>query len=248
MEALWIGTPNKERGRRGYRPEAIVIHIMDGALEGSDSWFRDPASRVSAHYGVRSTGEVHQYVAEMDTAWHAGRRSEPSWKLIKARVSPNLYTLGIEHEGRADTAWSAAMLEASARLVAEICNRWSIPVDRDHVIGHRETYARKDCPGRWIDLDRYITRVRGHALAAQTYNFIEHAGTVRARVDLNIRIGAATTLAPVVKTVSRDSVLEYVGWTSNGLSVHGNAHWYKGDDGNFFWAGATDRPIPGAPR
>jgi len=48
------------------------------------------------------------------------------------------------------------------------------------------------------------------------YNFIERAGTVRARVDLNLRSGAPTTLAPVVNTVSKDSVLEYVGWTSNG--------------------------------
>lgn len=244
MDALWIGTPNKEKGRRGYRPEAVVIHIMDGTLEGTDGWFRDPAARVSAHYGVGSAGDAHQYVAEMDTAWHAGRRSEPSWKLIKPGVSPNLYTIGIEHEGRAETPWSTAMLEASARLAVEICNRWSIPVDRDHVIGHREIYARKSCPGRWIDLDQYVTRVRKHALDAQTYNLIEQGGTVRARADLNIRRGAPTSLAPVVNTVSRDSVLAYVGWTSNGLSVHGNAHWYRREDGNFFWAGATDRPVP----
>jgi hypothetical protein len=115
------------------------------------------------------------------------------------------------------------------------------------VIGHREIYARKSCPGRWIDLDRYVTRVRGHALDAQTYNLIQQAGTVRARVDLNIRRGAPTTLAPVANTAPRDSVLAYVSWTSNGLSVHGNAHWYRGDDGNFFWAGATDRPVPHGP-
>jgi N-acetylmuramoyl-L-alanine amidase len=30
--------------------------------------------------------------------------------------------------------------------------RWSMPIDGDHVIGHREIYARKTCPGTWIDL------------------------------------------------------------------------------------------------
>ena len=37
----------------------------------------------------------------------------------------------------------------------------------------------------------------------------------------------------------------HVGWTSNGPSVNGNAHWYKDADGNYLWAGRTDKPIPG---
>src|SRR6266576_3064470 len=114
MDIVWIGTPNKDQGRNGLRPLAVVIHIMDGTLHGTDTWFLAPASRVSAHYGV----------------------------------------------GAADTPWSHAMLGASTRLVMEICNRWSIAIDRDHVIGHREIYARKTCPGTWIDLDDYVTRAR----------------------------------------------------------------------------------------
>ena len=53
----------------------------------------------------------------------------------------------------------------------EICNRWSIAIDRDHVIGHREIYARKTCPGTWIDLDDYVARVRRLALDPPSYNF-----------------------------------------------------------------------------
>jgi N-acetylmuramoyl-L-alanine amidase len=243
----WIGSPNKESGRRGFRPEAIVVHIMDGTLVGTDTWFANPGSKVSAHYGVGTNGQIHQYVAESDTAWHAGRRSQPTWRLIKPDPNPNFYTIGIEHEGRADTPWSDAMLASGTQLAAEICNRWSIPVDRDHLIGHREIYGRKTCPGSWVDLDDWVRRARQDVLAPATYNFVSQAGAVVTRSPLNLRQGAPTTVAPVVATAQRGATLSFVGWTSNGLTVNGNAHWYRTDADLYFWAGATTVPVPGVP-
>jgi len=244
VDVVWIGTPNKAKGRDGLQPLAVVIHIMDGTLQGTDTWFLDPASRVSAHYGVGTTGTVHQYVAEGDTAWHAGRRYQPTWTLIKDTPNPNFYTIGVEHEGAADTPWSDAMRGTSTRLVMEICNRWAIPIDRDHVIGHREIYARKTCPGTWIDLDDFVARARRLALDPASYNFLDRPGSVQARLDLNLRAGAPTTLAPIARTAPGGSTLQYAGWTSNGLTVNGNAHWYRSNDGEFFWAGATTGPVP----
>ena len=52
MAIQWIGSPNKDKGREGFRPEAIVIHIMEGTLTGTDAWFKSEESGVSAHYGV----------------------------------------------------------------------------------------------------------------------------------------------------------------------------------------------------
>lgn len=245
MEIEWIGSPNKEKGRRGYRPEAVVIHIMDGVLSGNDSWFRSPESKVSAHYGIGDHGDVHQYVAETDTAWHAGRTYRSSWTLLKPGINPNLYTIGIEHEGQADTPWSDEMLRASIQLVAELCNRWSIETDRDHVVGHREIYARKSCPGNWLDLSGYASQLREAVLRQDFYNFFEQLGIVTARVDLNLRREAPTTEAPVARIVPKGTSVRFLGWTSNGLTVNGNAHWYRTEDGNYVWAGATTHPVPG---
>src|SRR5881275_244407 len=109
MNILNRATTNFVPGRKGYSPIAIVVHIMEGTLSGTDSWFANPVSQVSAHYGLGKSGEVHQYVKETDTAWHAGRVNAPSWKLIKASgnkyINPNYYTIGIEHEGNEDTEW-----------------------------------------------------------------------------------------------------------------------------------------------
>jgi len=149
MNIIQKKSPNFWAGRKGYRPEGVVIHIMDGTLVGTDSWFANPASLVSSHYGIGRTGEVHQYVKEEDTAWHAGRVDAPVWKLIKPNINPNLYTVGIEHEGKPDDVWTDAMKQSSAALIREICQRWQIPIDRNHIVGHFEIFSKKpNCPAR----------------------------------------------------------------------------------------------------
>jgi len=147
MNTIQKKSPNFWIGRKGYKPEAVVIHIMDGTLVGTDSWFANTTSQVSAHYGIGKNGEVHQYVQESDAAWHAGRVDAPVWKLIKPNINPNLYTIGIEHEGKPDDVWTDAMKQSSATLIREICQRWQIPIDRDHVVGHFEIFSKKpNCP------------------------------------------------------------------------------------------------------
>jgi N-acetylmuramoyl-L-alanine amidase len=241
----WVGSPHRHKGRQGFRPEAVVIHIIEGTLAAADDWFQAPESKVSAHYGIGRTGEVHQYVGEADTAFHAGRVWKARWGRLKRRVNPNLYTIGIEHEGRGRSEWPDAMYESSARLIADVCTRWSIPIDREHIVGHREIYGRKTCPNDVVDLSRLITMARAAAMAPDRYNFIRNSGRVQTRSALNIRRGAPTTAAPVARVAAAGALLEHAGWTSNGMSVNGNPHWYRDEDGNYFWAGATNRPVPG---
>lgn len=245
LSVTWVGTPHRYKGRQGYRPEAVVIHIMEGSLASADSWFRAPESKVSAHYGIGKTGEIHQYVGEADTAFHAGRVWKPGWQSLKPRVNPNLYTIGIEHEGKGESPWPDTMYAASARLIADVCTRWSIPIDRTHIVGHREIYGRKTCPNHAVDFDKLIRMARAAAVSPGRYNFIPETGTVHARTGLNVRRGAPTTTAPIARRAAPNDALEYVGWTSNGMSVNGNPHWYRDEDGNYFWSGATSRPVPG---
>jgi N-acetylmuramoyl-L-alanine amidase len=247
MKAVWRGSPNFSNGRSGFRPEAIVIHIMQGTMADTDSWFATPRSAVSAHYGVSRAGEIHQYVAEGDTAWHAGRVNEPTWPLIKAGVNPNLYTIGIEHEGHTGDPWTDALVATSASLVAEIANHWGIPIDSDHVTSHASIFSPKSfCPGRGVELPRLIAMARGAAPIAGPDDFVAAPIAVTARSNLNLRRGAPSTHGDIVRVVAANTTLNATGWTSSGESVNGNSHWYRDRDGNFFWAGATDRPLPGA--
>lgn len=159
-------------GRR--QVTGIVIHVMDGTLAGTATWFRagkegrgstgmpGTSGVSSAHYGVGCKGEIHQYCDENDVAFHAGRVSpDATWSALAKHsgISPNEWTIGIEHEGRASDEWPDPMYEASARLIADIARRHGFLIDHDHVCGHREIYALKTCPGK-CDLDKLIALAR----------------------------------------------------------------------------------------
>jgi N-acetyl-anhydromuramyl-L-alanine amidase AmpD len=133
---------------------------MDGSLAGTDEWFKAATSRVSAHYGVGLSGEIHQYVKEKDTAYHCGKVQDPTWKSLVAGTNPNLYTIGVEHEGKGGAAWPEQMLLASVQLVADICKRNQIPVDDQHIVGHHEIYTGHACPGAGWDKTAYIEAVK----------------------------------------------------------------------------------------
>ena len=141
----------------GLRPAAIVIHISEGTLASADAWFANAAAQVSAHYCVGRTGEVHQYVSEEDTAYHAGCAANPTWRLLRPHVNPNFYTVGIEHVGRAQDEWTDTQYATSAQLVLEIARRWSIPIDAGHIVMHREIRANKTCPGFVFSRDKLLS-------------------------------------------------------------------------------------------
>ncbi|KOG47901.1 N-acetylmuramoyl-L-alanine amidase [Streptomyces virginiae] len=134
-----------------YRVDRIVVHVTQGSFEGSVQAFKNPFHRASAHYMVRGDGHVEQLVREMDVAFHAANRSM------------NERSIGIEHVGFVERPqdFTDAMYAASARLAADVCHRYGIPVDRTHLVGHSEVPgADHTDPGPHWDWDRYIRMVR----------------------------------------------------------------------------------------
>lgn len=167
MQVARYPTPNSTPGRGGFAPRAIVIHTSEGIFSSVVSWFADPRSRVSAHYLVALDGRVAQFVEEGNTAHHAGRVRNPTAQLVPD-ANPNLYTIGIEFEDRGDPSGVLRPDEqyrAGAALLRAISLRWGIDLDRDHVIGHREIYATKSCPGN-VDIDRLIREAREGPMGA----------------------------------------------------------------------------------
>jgi hypothetical protein len=61
---------------------------------------------------------------------------------------------------------------------------------------------------------------------------------------LGLLVMATAQRDATLSFVGRDATLSFVGWTSNGLTVSGNAHWYRTDADLYFWAGATTVPVP----
>jgi len=244
MNTTSVLSPNFTQGRRTYRPEAIVIHIMEGTIKGTDSWFRSPLSQVSAHYGIGVSGEVHKYVEEADTAWHAGRVHDPTWPMIKKTsdgmyVNPNYYTIGIEHEGNEESEWTEAMYNSSSTLIRELCQRWSIPADRLHIIGHHEIYSLKSCPGFKVDMDKLVSLVTGSVQVVNgQVSKTEKFGKATSLTRLYMRAGPGKQYK-ITNMVNAGIQLAYDGFTMQGEAVSGNGKWYYTNEGNWFWSGGV---------
>lgn len=165
MNVQWQeASPKNYTEGRTAKVDRVVIHVAEGTLRGTAAWFQNPAAGVSAHFTVGADGTVIQSVSEKNVAWHAGD------------FSMNQRSIGIEHEGRQNPAnpWqpTEAQLNATAELVAGICQRYGIPADRTHLIGHSEVNpgraARANCPGKGWPWERFLALVAQHMLVRPT--------------------------------------------------------------------------------
>lgn len=147
----WIGSPNFYTGRGGHNVFAIVNHVMCGSEGGTDSWFQNPNSQVSAHYGVAKDGTIHQYVKDEDTAWAVGHVNNPTWALMgQSAGHPNMVTISIEHEGYPQDALTEAQYQSTLWLHKYLMGKFpGIKADANHIIGHDklDSVNRADCPG-----------------------------------------------------------------------------------------------------
>lgn len=137
MNIQFIGSPNYTKGRQGASIDKIVCHWMAGTLSSTDSVFQNTTRQTSAHYGVGQDGQVHQYVKESDTAWHAG-----NW-------DANITSVGIEHEGGPGIPITDSVYQTSGELIASIWQR----VGRQLPLRKHSNFKITQCPGT-LDLNR----------------------------------------------------------------------------------------------
>jgi N-acetyl-anhydromuramyl-L-alanine amidase AmpD len=157
---IFIPITNYDQGRGTFKPEAIVLHIMQGSIKSTDGWFGGENNAVgvfsSSHVGISKSGEVHEYVKPYDTAYHAGRVSSPIWSKIKKNflgvfINPNAYTLGIECEGFRGDKWTEQQMTALCTVVGQFCAKYSIPLTRATIISHNEIATDKEDMRAWCD-------------------------------------------------------------------------------------------------
>jgi len=156
MSYEFISSPNFWKGRRGFSPDAIVVHRAEGSMKGTIAWFLTPESQVSAHFVIAKNGYIVQMVNLHDTAWHAGIVKDPKWTFLKPGVNPNLYTIGIELEGYAGEPAPFVQHLALKELIEKLCQDFNISQDLNHIIPHNYIRADKACPGQGVNLNFII--------------------------------------------------------------------------------------------
>jgi len=133
------------KGRQGNKIQYIIIHWFGtGTGKGQDTvnFFANGGNNSSAHYVV-DNDKVWKCVKDEDTAWHCG-----NWEM-------NLKSIGIEHAATINMPMTEATYQTSANLIRELCQKYNIPIDRQHIKGHNEIVSTQ-CPGT-IDINKLIS-------------------------------------------------------------------------------------------
>lgn len=161
MNIIQSPSPNFNE-RSGYSPELLVVHCTDGFWPSDRDWLRNPVSQVSSHFVVSPAGEIHQLVPLDKAAWHGGRVDNPTANLKKnpdgTYVNPNKYSIGIEVSLRPPAHMPGPQKSALIELLREMGKQFNIPLDRAHIIGHKEIYSLKTCPGT-IDVNALVAEL-----------------------------------------------------------------------------------------
>lgn len=126
---------------------------MSGTLAGTDSWFGQSVSLVSAHSGVGLQAQRHRYVDFKDRAWANGIL-EPGnrWASLGRSGNPNDWTLSIETEdmGLSTTPVDALQFDATMQECHEMMQAYSTV---KWLLTHSDIspLSRAHCPGdRWV--------------------------------------------------------------------------------------------------
>lgn len=210
----------------------IILHTMVGYKVGTRVHFNTPrkGSPSSAHYGVNMDGSIDHFLEETFTAYHCGN------------YEVNLQSIGIECEdlGNPNVTRTDQLYESVSRLVADICQYYTIPVNREHIKKHTEvSVAYTPCPHS-LDIDRIITRAR-EILGQETTPSIKVI--VTSTTGLRIR-SKSTTMSASQGVVKKGTVIT-AEQIVEGENINGNNLWVqlKGQMA-FIWAGGTDYSAP----
>jgi len=167
-EARHVDSPNCDDRPGGGAISLLVIHniSLPPGQFGGDAIERlftnelDPAAhpyfqtlagvRVSAHFLIRRSGELVQFVPCVKRAWHAGASA---WC---GRAGCNDFSIGVELEGADDVPYAQAQYRLLAQLTRALRSAYPI----SDIVGHSEIApARKTDPGASFDWARFRSSI-----------------------------------------------------------------------------------------
>lgn len=166
---------------REHAPEFVMIHFTSAVVLSKDDPYNEELVRgiftdyeVSVHYIIDRNGNIDCYIPEELVAYHAGRGEWNNDEKYTNKL--NDYAIGIEIMAigsQNDMAqymsaseynklnpefigYTDAQYDSLKLLVKDICDRNSIPMDRQHIIGHEEYSPSKTDPGELFDWERLL--------------------------------------------------------------------------------------------
>lgn len=158
--------------------DMIVIHHtgcndIDASAEQIHGWhINNGWAGIGYHFVIRKDGTIE--------------RGRPEWAVGSHAYGENSHTIGIHLSGDFTQAYpTTEQVEKCALLIANLCEDYGIPTDREHIVGHGELMST-DCPGENLQalLDdgtltgkanyyRYGEAPQQQEVAVERYNSLE---------------------------------------------------------------------------
>ncbi|EKU72118.1 peptidoglycan recognition family protein [Selenomonas sp. F0473] len=154
MQRVNIKDTGLDFGALSKRPttDQIVIHHTGNPYDDDLS-----AAEIHASHRAKGwSGIGYHYVVRKDASIEAGR---PHWTVGAHAYEHNNHTIGIHVCGNFELAEpTGAQIEALSMLIANLCVDYGLPIDGDHVVGHRDLMPTA-CPG--ANLYAMLPEIRG---------------------------------------------------------------------------------------
>lgn len=154
----------QKSSRQGAKIDMIICHhAATTNAEQVISMEVSGSREVSSNYVITNTGEIVGIVEEEMRAWTSGSSTDGG---KGAAFDRRAITFECADASNGDP-WpiSGASQQAIVNLMVDVHQRYGIPLDRDHVVGHRELYTRwgasypTSCPGG-MNVDDLVNRAR----------------------------------------------------------------------------------------
>lgn len=147
---------NGELSQRATTDMVVIHHTgeadIDASAEQINEWHKNNGwVGIGYHFVIRKDGTIEQGRPVDTIGAHA--------------YGENSHTIGVHLSGDFMQAQpTTAQIESAAMLLSNICTDYSIPIDRAHIVGHRDLMST-DCPGDTLynQLDTIIGKANFYA-------------------------------------------------------------------------------------
>jgi N-acetylmuramoyl-L-alanine amidase len=161
---------------REYPVEYVMVHFCSEVVNDKNDPYNAAnikktfeKNNVSINYIILRDGTIKCWIPEERVAWHAGKGvwggdEKYTNKMNKYSIGIELTAIGSKNDMKQYVSssyynsipksligFTDAQYESLIALLNDICARWSIPTDREHIIGHSEYSSLKTDPGELFD-------------------------------------------------------------------------------------------------
>jgi hypothetical protein len=147
----------------------VVLHTMVGNLPGTVSWFNNPGSMASAHFGIAQSGEIFQFgpIGKGWESWHAAAANR-AWYGIENADNQNPANV-LTPQQLISNAQLCEFLSWFAGFPLTVSNSASVKGVGWHGMGGNAWGGHLDCPGtvrrmQIPDIIRLGQQIRGRRL------------------------------------------------------------------------------------